>query len=410
MGRSHAVADVCRMAQRLPRGGPRFEIVVMPVTTYALQDENAGILLAVWPTGATHRAATICHVPGDGSDGRAAQLAEALGDLSAALWGSYARPPSPEDALQEDEAAAGPGETMFAAVRKAITDPRLPDDDGSLLISYDAAIEAAHQVGRALHALGGSIAADAIAAEVKTEIDAVQRAGRGDFRGRAAQAVAVEALDASPLQISAADHLLDDNPLGDPRLWTDVMPAAACVAAVNWLVAAAVVAGEAANVDIDSVFAYADDIEAVSVQVPTFVVKARRGGLGPREVVAAMLAEAHEVRQGHVPAPARLPALVDAARAKVRKLPPGDREQALAAMLKRLTLLDPVRPSRDLLEHLLDGVRSCLLVYGEAAEDAEAELGEDLNYDEDDIDGRVGEAFFAAVRLRARAERAQLIR
>jgi hypothetical protein len=111
------------------------------------------------------------------------------------------------------------------------------------------------------------------------------------------------------------------------------------------------------------VFAYADDIESASVEVPTFAVKGVEAELTPRQVVVEMLSEATGVREGLTPDPVGLTGLVDAARASVRKLPAENREDMLVALLGRLTLLDLVRPSRDLLEHILSGLSSCLLVY-----------------------------------------------
>jgi hypothetical protein len=70
-----------------------------------------------------------------------------------AMWEAYARPNSPEEALGEDEAARGRDEAMFAAVEEAIANPHLPDGDGSVMFSYDPAVEGGHHVGRALHAI-----------------------------------------------------------------------------------------------------------------------------------------------------------------------------------------------------------------------------------------------------------------
>jgi hypothetical protein len=368
------------------------------VTVYGVREGVPGEIFAVWPAGEAHRVGLLCQLPAGLSPDEAAELSRELTDLSASLWEMYAQPP-----LAEEESAGHGGlEAIFEEVGEAILHPHLPSSDGSLLLSYDEPVECAQRVGRVLKAISDSALAEAVAGEVGREMNAVRRAGRGDFEGRAAQGVVVEVIDPSPLQVAAADELFHANPLGDVRLWREVTPAAACVAGVNWLVAAAGVAAEAAGLDPAAVFAYADDVEATSVEVPTFVVKGVEAGMAPRQVVVRLLSEAAGMREGLTPDPVGLTGLVDAARARVSDLPAEHREDMLVALLSRLTLLDPVRPSRDLLEHILSGLGSCLLVYQELAEETAD-------------DGLAGEAdrralFVAAVTQRASAAREQLLR
>ena len=145
------------------------------------------------------------------------------------------------------------------------------------------------------------------------------------------------------------------------------------MAATHWLVAAAQITAEAADVEPAAVFSVADDIEAVSVEVPAYTVDVvADGSATPREVVLGLLAEADAVRHGRVPDPTGLLQRVDAAREQIRRIDLGHREQALSALLDRLTPLDPQRPAHDLLEHLLSGLRACLLVYREETVDPSA--------------------------------------
>ncbi|MFD1364490.1 hypothetical protein [Actinoplanes sichuanensis] len=368
------------------------------MTVYGLREGAPGEIFAVWPAGDAHRVGLLCQLPAEVSLEKAAELAKELTDLSASLWELYAQPPLPPD----ESADHGGMEATLEEVGEAILIPHLPSIDGSLLMSYDEPVEFAHRVGRVLHAISDRALAEAVTVEVGREINAVRRAGRGDFEGRAAQGVVVEVIDPSPLQVAAADELFHARPLGDVRLWRDVTPAAACVAGVNWLVAAAGVAAEIAGLERAAVFAYADDIESTSVEVPTFVVRGVEAGLTPRQIVVEMLSEATGVREGLTPDPVGLTGLVDAARARVSELPAENREDMLVALLGRLTLLDPARPSRDLLEHILSGLSSCLLVYREHAEET---AGDDLP-DEDDASA----FFLAAVSQRASASREQLLR
>jgi hypothetical protein len=331
------------------------------VTFYALLDDGTNAtLLATWPSGRGHQATTVCPIAADLGE-LAAQLCEALTQLSQAMWHIYTDPEStgdPNQQMRQQERGDG-----MSHVADALTNPNLPDDEGALLISYDPVMEWAHTSGRVLYTIADPAVTAAVTTDVIHEITAVQRAGLGDITGRAIQAVALNHIDPSPVQVAAADRLLHEQPLGTPQLWTAIDPAASCVAAAHWLTAAAEVAAEEADLDATSVFSYADDIEAVSVEVPTMIVGAICEQDTPRDIVTELLADANIVATGRHPDPVGLPALVDAARDQVQRLKPRDRDIALAGLLESLTPLDPRRPSRDLLEHLLDGIRACLVVY-----------------------------------------------
>jgi hypothetical protein len=90
--------------------------------------------------------------------------------------------------------------------------------------------------------------------------------------------------------------------------------------------------------------------------------------MAPRQVVVGMITDALAVAEGRQPDPEGLPGLVDDAREQVKRLSIADPDAAIAGMLESLTPLNPCRPSRDLLEQLLDGVYSCLIVYRDTLE------------------------------------------
>lgn len=172
------------------------------MTTYAL-DPQAGSFLTVWAAGVGHHATVVCRLGAEAPE-QAAGLCGALTRLSAELWDTYQRPgPHDEDdadkrALLERERGDG-----FAGVLAAITSPHLPDRHGLLMVSYDPLLEYAHTAGRALHAIADAEATAAVVADVRAEIDAVARAALGDLSGRAVQAVALDRLDPSPVQVAA---------------------------------------------------------------------------------------------------------------------------------------------------------------------------------------------------------------
>jgi hypothetical protein len=369
------------------------------MTSYAVLTSDAGpVIVAVWPAGVGQRAISVCSPPKDVPDAVAMQLCDRLTSLSQALWESAAAFPDDDDDVAAVELRERGDDR--AEIIEALRDPNLPDGTGSLLVSYDPPIEAAHELGRLLHTVGDSQLSASIVAQVQEEIDAVERASLGDLTGRAVQAVGWDRADPSPVQIVAADALLREQPLGDERLWTTLDPAASCVAAAHWLTAAAEVAGAAAGMPARQVFAFADDIEAVSVEVPSLVAAAvLDAGVPPRQVVVDLLLAARRAGEGRIPDPVGLIAQVDAARDQVARLPLAQREATLTALLDRITALDPRRPSRDLLEHLLDGIRTCRLVFSESGQESE-------DWDDDNESGseHVGDAEFAAL-VSERAER-----
>ncbi len=379
------------------------------MTTYGLDMQQRGVW-AVWPVGVGQHAAMIGTLPASADRRVGEELCEALTRLSGALWDTYTRPASAAEDDGQERWRREQQRDGFAEVLDAIGKPRVPDERGLLLVSYNPVVESAHGLGRVLRQVGDPALTEAVLAETGREIEAVAAAERGDLSGRAVQAVALDRVDASPVQVAAADRLLAEHPLGSPALLTTVDPAAVCVAAAHWLAAAADVAADAAGIAPTEVFAYADDIEAVSVEVPSLLVEAILvEDAPPRGVVLELLADAAAVRQGRHPDPAGLTDRVDAARDEVARLPAEQREEVLAGLLARITPLDPLRPARDLLEHLLDGMRGCLLAYREEAVSQATEHLDDA--DEDDFDGigaKVADEFAAAVRQRAQRDRARL--
>ncbi len=304
------------------------------------------------------------------------------------------------------------------AVASALRKPNLPDPSGLLMVSYSSVEEAAHRVGRVLHQAADAALTEAVAADVGVEVDAVVRAELGDLSGRAEQAASLDRVDASPVQVSAADELLRTRLLGGELLSATVDPAAACVAAAHWLAAAAVIAADEAGVAPERVFATADDIEPVSVEVPTLVVrKVLTEQVSPRQVVIDLLRTAVAAADGVVARPDQVIADYDRLKKLVARLPVEQRQEVLASEPVRTTLLDPRRPARDLLEHLLDGIASCRLLH---AEYAGSDFDDDAVFDDDDdaeenfagsdIDGESDavDAFAALVRLEAEETRDRL--
>lgn len=161
----------------------------------------------MWPAAVGSVARVVGKVPSGVGAELASGLCAALGGLSQALWDTYVCPASAavddaERARREDE------RERFDAVVAALREPNVPDEAGLLTVSYSPVEESAHRLGRILRRLTDPSVTAAVVAEVQAELDAVVRAECGDLSGRAVQAVSMDRLDVSPVQVIAADEML----------------------------------------------------------------------------------------------------------------------------------------------------------------------------------------------------------
>jgi hypothetical protein len=168
------------------------------VTRYAF-DEERGILLASWSTGAGDVASVVAEVALPPELSATLRLADRLTGLSQALWRCYTHPASA--APSPDVNTAGWRRELnreaFESVLPALAKPNLPSS-GTMLISYNPVVESAHRLGRVLHEIGDADLTTRVTAEVQAELKSVEQAELGDLSGRASQAVALTRADASP--------------------------------------------------------------------------------------------------------------------------------------------------------------------------------------------------------------------
>ena len=373
------------------------------MTRYAI-DEERRTLMAVWATGAGDVASSVASLPADCAAEVGRAVAFTLSGLAEAAWRTYTHPASAAGSMEDGSEGwrRQQERDAFPEVPDALRNPELPKQ-GMLLESLVAVTESAHRVGRALHSIGDARLTDAVVREVRMELAAVEQAELGDLSGRARQAVVLSREDVSPLQVGAADVLLREDPFGDERLFTEVDPAAAAVAAAHWLQAAADVAARVADADPVYVVAQSDDIEALAHETPTVVLGLMSQGAGPREVVTALVRDALLVAEGLVPDAGGLVQAVEDALVQSEQF--RDEEGLTEALLAgiRATPLDPTRPALDLLEDLLAGIRGCWLLYQEYADDEES-FADDEDFDDeaDEEDGEADPSAFVEL-LRAEA-------
>jgi hypothetical protein len=275
-------------------------------------------------------------------------LAAELSGLSEALWRCYTHPASAADSLDVDTAGWRREQTRdeFALVVGHIRRPNLPDEHGSIIVAYDPVEERAHRVGRCLHGAADAELTAAVIAEVAAEMDAVERAELGDLSGRAVQAVQLTRQDASPVQVAAANRLLEANPLGSDDLFLELDPTSACVAAAHWLQAAADVVAQLSGIDPTAVVEEADNIEALPHATPTAVLELMEIGLPPTAAVTRMIGDAVTVAEGRVPDLDELREKIEEAYDNAERYAEHGPEAAAEFRKIRLTTLDPAgRPA-----------------------------------------------------------------
>ncbi|MEV7940318.1 hypothetical protein AB0O82_29810 [Kitasatospora sp. NPDC088264] len=386
------------------------------MTRYSIDPERHE-LIAAWGTGEGDLATRIAALPAGTDTDALMRLARALTHLSEAAWRTYTHPasaaaspaPSSEGWRRAEERKA------FDEVPGAITRPNL-SQDGMLDVEYSPLVESAHRAGRALHALGNADLTDAVLTEVGTELAAVENAELGDLTGRARQAVLLSREGASPVQVAAADHLLEQDPLGPAALFTEIDPTAA-VAAAHWLAAAAAAAAAAEVAAVASghspcaVLFEADNIEALPHETPTLVLGLLEDGASPYDAVTGLVRHALHITDGLRPDPAGLREQLEDIDDDLAKHTGPDTDPEDTGL--RLTPLDPKRPAPDLLEDLLAGIHGCRLLHEEYDElDDEDTFGEDEDRDDDEHTGQPGidrSRFAHLVREAAAANRDRLV-
>lgn len=340
------------------------------MTTYAY-DSSTTTLLAVWGTGVGSVAHTVARLNARTPERRGVHLAQALTGLSTTAWLGYSDPGLVELGVIDADIDVAP-------VLRALRRPHLARA-GLLYREGDPAVEAGHAVGRELVGIGSAGVTRAVIADVTDELLAVEAAARGDLAGRARQAVALTRLDASPAQIDTADRLLYEVPMGSERLFTEVEPTAAAVAAAHWLQAAVdVTRGETDPVELLTTWAGS---EGLDVTAPGLILRFLQSGHPPLAAVQNLVRSAMLAAKGMILPGDPEPCALD---------PDGE---------SRFTVLDPHQPARELLTSLTRSVQVCAVVFAEQC---------DLRETEGDWMELIRKRFDDTVRVEAERTRARL--
>lgn len=352
------------------------------MTRYAFDSQDQK-LIATWGTGQGDRAVTVAALDPSVGKVHGLTLAHAMNILADFLWRAYTKPASDIDDGEDHNSPAwrrARTRESFDAVPDAITKPHLPDERGMMFVSYEPILESAHRLGRLLHEIADAGLVETVNTEFAEEIDAIERAERGDLRDRAQQAVLLSRPEASPAQVAAADAILREVPLGSGDLFTSIDPTAAAVAAAHWLHAAALVAGERSGIHPANVVRVADDIQALPFHTPTLILEHLTEDHSPYSVVVSLIRDASVVASGFVPNVEAYLDQIEEAETEAAEYTGPDQEYLRKALLHgiRLTPLDPSRASLDLLEDLLSGIDGCWMIFKEYTN------AEDLYSNEDD--------------------------
>ena len=297
------------------------------MTTYAY-DTSTNHLVAVWDTGIGATARTVARLNARTGVTVAMNLAEALTRMSKSVWLSYSEP----DLV----------DLPVAAARRALRRPNLPQDD-LLRIDDHPVVESAHRVGRELREVGSAGVSRAVIADVEQEMAAVEGAGRGDLTGRAQQAVMLTRVMPSPAQIAVADRLLHEVPMGSPRLYTEVEPSAAGIAAIHWFLSAVAVVARHADLSEADALAEAERVQYFDPAAPRTMLGIAASDdpdrtpltIGRNLLQAAVLQSRGMVLAPHDPEPDE----------------------------PYFTVLDPSRPARCLLDGLVGAIQALGALY-----------------------------------------------
>lgn len=313
------------------------------MTTYA-HHPSASSIVATWPTGAGSVATRATRIPGSCDGALARHLARSLDRLSERIWIVYCVPD-----------AELPDPVRLVGILRS---PHRPV--GHLLrIAEDALDECAHAVGRVLAEIDDRGCREAVVREVEAECAALRSAIRGDLGGRAQQAVTRVRPVWSDDELATAQALLHATPLGSEKLFTDVGPMVACVAALEWFGATVLLtARRGGYASSPELVHHAQLVADKDLRVALALFE--RPMIDAVELVRELLREALLAGTGLF--------VLDPEQMIDVEPPDGNLDDGYRAVS---TVLDPVEPGRALLEGIITGIQACFEVYLEDVADAE---------------------------------------
>jgi hypothetical protein len=383
-------------------------------------DVQAGVLLRTWETRRERCVAVVLSFSATHSNESRQALAEALTCLSEGLWRAFAR-----SGLDLGEGVARGRRRRLVDLLGRVDAVVRPSSAGTrATVQLEPmgryVVGLADRVAAAMTSFDGAEVQEQIIREVEDETAAVDRADRGLFAGRSAQAELVSRAFVLPSHLREADvrfheRLFDDSlegcpvALRGPEILAGLDLTAAAAAALHWFKAALDVLSEASGKSAEDAVMMADDYEGTSVAVLRSVVRSMDSGDLPQAVATRLVSDALHLTDTAAMSVRAIQQRVDDA------IDESVSDVDLGMVNVRLAQLDPRRPAPALLELALQGMSACLAAYDSCVDlEVLPESVEDL--DPSDEDERTAErheaaskAFAEAVRNRAALDRARLL-
>ncbi|MFI5937847.1 hypothetical protein [Actinoplanes sp. NPDC051494] len=387
------------------------------MTRYAVDVQQRG-LLRTWESRTERLAAVVLDLPSVYSIEDCHALAEALTSLSEGLWRAYAR-----SGLELGDGAARGRKRRLGNLLVRTGGAIRPSSAGTLTAVQLSApedrytVSLADRVAEAMSSLDDAELQELIIREVEEETAAVERADRGLFSGRAAQATLISRAFVLAPHLREADVRFREQVFGDvwgsgllgssgSRELADLDPTAAAAAAVHWFKAAVDVLSEVSGKTSEDAVMTADDSQRTSAALLLSVVRLVDSGNTPQAVATLLVSRALQFAGSSALSVRAIQEQVDyAVNESIHGVDLDDVEVTLSP-------LDPKRPALNLLEAALDGIDACRAAY-DLHIDRPANFDDlDPNRQEETSAGRfveVGIAFAEAVRVRAERDRARLL-
>lgn len=204
--------------------------------------------------------------------------------------------------------------------------------------------------------------------EVEEETAAVDRADRGAFAGRAAQAALISRAFVLPTHLREADVRFHERISGDllgigpltlcgHEILAGLDLTAAAAAALHWFKAALDVLSKASGKSAEDAVMMADDYEETSAAVLRSVVRSMDSGASPQAVATRLVSDAIHIADTAAMSVRAIQERVDDA------IDESASDVDLGVLSVRLTQLDPRRPAPVLLEVALQGMDACRAAY-----------------------------------------------
>ncbi|MFI1996297.1 hypothetical protein [Actinoplanes sp. NPDC020271] len=385
------------------------------MTSYSVDNEN-GSLVRTWRTRADCLAGVVVQFPAEATAYQRRAMVMALTQLSEQLWRAYARSGIPTSGRVMRGRRTRLTELLGKVV--GVVRPSMAGTPRQLTPEYEAVVDRARAVADRLKEFDDDEVQEALIREVEAEADAVDRADRGFFAGRAGQATMISRTFIVMSQVRTADGLLrkcltpEPTAVAIPELsalgvFDRLDPSAAAAAGLQWFKAAADVVADAAGIGVDDAVWRAHDQRELSVAVLQAGVSSIVQGRSAAEAAVYLVAQALDVSDGLFMTVAEIQTRVDTA--VTGYFGNADTDDITVPLL----LLPTRDPAWELLQACLTGIGACYAAFDAMMEQPHAAISEDGDGHREDGDDEWREEvlnrFVALLQERLERNHAQML-